>query len=81
MAGDPEQVAYLGVMSVQPGRRSGGIGSALAAQLHRAADEAGIKTTVLHYAAMNPLSGPFWHRCGYRPLWTTWETRPHGTLR
>ena len=41
VAGDPEQVAYLGVMSVQPGRRSGGIGSALAAHLHRAADEAG----------------------------------------
>jgi hypothetical protein len=24
---------------------------------------------------------PFWHRMGYRPLWTTWETRPAATLR
>lgn len=81
VAGDPDEVAYLGVMSVQPGRRGGGIGSALAAHLHRAVDEAGIRTTVLHHSPMNPLSTPFWHRCGYRPLWTTWEARPHSALR
>ena len=32
--------------------------------------------TLLHYEQVNPLSGPFWHQQGYRPLWTTWEARP-----
>jgi hypothetical protein len=32
--------------------------------------------TTLHYATMNPLSGPFWHRWGYRSLWTLWTRRP-----
>jgi hypothetical protein len=29
--------------------------------------------TLLHYAALNPLSAPFWHRSGYRPLSTRWK--------
>ena len=37
--------------------------------------------TLLHYSQMNPLSAPFWHRMGYRPLWTTWEARPAASLR
>jgi len=35
----------------------------------------------LHYAQVNPLSGPFWNRMGYRPLWTSWEARPAAALR
>jgi hypothetical protein len=27
------------------------------------------------------LSTPFWHRWNYRPLWTSWQARPHSTLR
>jgi hypothetical protein len=23
---------------------------------------------------------PFWHRCGYHPLWTMWHARPASTL-
>jgi len=30
---------------------------------------------------VNPLSAPFWHRMGYRPLWFTWEARPAAALR
>jgi len=41
----------------------------------------GIDVTLLHYSQMNPLSAPFWHRMGYRPLWTTWEARPAAALR
>ena len=27
------------------------------------------------------LSAPFWHRMGYRPLWSTWEARPASAIR
>ena len=37
--------------------------------------------TLLHYAQASPVSGPFWHRQGYRPLWTTWPARPAAALR
>jgi GNAT superfamily N-acetyltransferase len=80
-AGDRSRTAYLGCMSVQAGRRSGGIGAALAAHVHGHLDAAGVQLTLLHYAALNPLSAPFWARCGYRPLWTTWEAIPHTALR
>ena len=68
-------------MSVGTGLRSGGIGAALATHVHGHLDAAGVQRTLLHYAAMNPLSAPFWSRCGYRPLWTTWEAIPHTALR
>jgi GNAT superfamily N-acetyltransferase len=74
-------VAYLGAMGVVPDRRSAGIGAALVARAHAALDDAGVTVTLLHYGALNPLSGPFWHRCGYRPLWTIWEAYPASTLR
>jgi GNAT superfamily N-acetyltransferase len=74
-------VAYVNCMSVRPGRRGQGIGTRLAAHVHDAMDRAGISVTLLHYAALNPLSAPFWHRCGYRPLWTAWEVRPHTAIR
>lgn len=32
------------------------------------------------YAGANPLSAPFWHRCGYRPLWTSGPVRPAARL-
>ena len=50
-------------------------------ELHQAADESGVAVTLLHYEQVNPLSGPFWHQQGYRPLWTSWEARPASTLR
>jgi len=81
VGGDKTRVAYIGCLSVAPGGRGGGIGAALVGHVHRELDAAGIQTTVLHYAALNPLSVPFWSRCGYRPLWTGWEVRPHTELR
>jgi GNAT superfamily N-acetyltransferase len=80
MAG-PDPVAYLELMYVPPGERGQGVASALVEQLHREADAAGVAVTLLHYEQVNPLSGPFWHRQGYRPLWTSWEARPARTLR
>jgi GNAT superfamily N-acetyltransferase len=74
-------VAYLELMEVRPGQRGQGVAAALAAQLHRAADESGVAVTLLHYEQVNPVSGPFWNQQGYRPLWTSWEARPAGTLR
>lgn len=69
-------VAYLSCLVVTAGRRGGGAGAALVRQAHAALDAAGAGITLLHYAALNPLSGPYWHRCGYRPLWTIWHARP-----
>jgi GNAT superfamily N-acetyltransferase len=71
-----DPVAYLTCLVVAPGRRGGGLGAALVRQAHDALDRAGIDLTLLHYAALNPLSAPFWHRCGYRPLWTVWHAHP-----
>jgi GNAT superfamily N-acetyltransferase len=77
----PRPVAYLGQMFVVPGERGRGVASALAERLHSEIDAAGVAVTLLHYELLNPLSGPFWSRQGYRPLWTTWEARPASALR
>ncbi|WP_309113133.1 GNAT family N-acetyltransferase [Saccharothrix sp.] len=71
-------VAYVGCLVVGGENRGGGVGAALVATAHAALDAAGVGVTLLHYYAMNPLSAPFWHRCGYRPLWTEWSRRPAG---
>ena len=77
----PGATAYLQTMFVRPDERSGGTGTALVRQVHSELDARGIDLTLLHYAQVNPLSAPFWHRMGYRPLWSTWEARPASTLR
>ena len=77
----PGRTAYLQTMFIQPDERGGGTGAALAQHVHDALDARGIDLTLLHYAQVNPLSAPFWHQMGYRPLWTTWEARPASTLR
>jgi GNAT superfamily N-acetyltransferase len=77
----PGATAYLQTMFVTPGERSGGIGAALVRHVHDELDARGIDLTLLHYAQVNPLSAPFWHRMGYRPLWSTWEARPASALR
>jgi GNAT superfamily N-acetyltransferase len=73
--------AYLMFGFVLPAERASGIGAALAARLHRDIEAAGVAVTLLHYEQTNPLSVPFWSEQGYRPLWTSWETRPAGSLR
>ena len=64
--------AYLTCGVVAASERGGGVGTALARHVHAELDAVGIGATLLHYAAANPLSGPFWSRCGYRPLVTAW---------
>jgi GNAT superfamily N-acetyltransferase len=75
-----QSVAYLAEMSVLPGSRGAGVGTALVEYLHRDLDVAGATVTLLHHAQLNPLSAPFWSRMGYRPLWTSWEVRPASRL-
>jgi GNAT superfamily N-acetyltransferase len=77
----PGTTAYLQTMFVGPDVRGGGLGAALVKHAHAQVDARGISTILLHYAQLNPLSVPFWHRMGYRPLWTGWETRPASALR
>ena len=77
----PGVTVYLQTMFVRPGERGSGVGAALVRHVHGVLDARGVQTTLLHYALMNPLSGPFWSRMGYRPLWTGWEVRPAASLR
>lgn len=73
--------AYLQTMYVDAAERGTGIGSALVRTLHAELDASGVAVTLLHHSQVNPLSGPFWNRMGYRPLWTSWEARPTSAMR
>jgi GNAT superfamily N-acetyltransferase len=77
----PGRTAYLPSMFISPDERGTGTGAKLVTHVHHALDARGIDLTLLHYAQLNPLSGPFWHRMGYRPLWSTWAALPASTLR
>jgi GNAT superfamily N-acetyltransferase len=77
----PGRTAYLASMFLSPEERGAGTGARLITSVHDALDARGIDLTLLHYAQLNPLSGPFWHRMGYRPLWSTWAALPASTLR
>jgi len=67
---------YFDTLSVTPEARHRGIGRALAAAAHRELILSGVRGTFLFYHPANPLSPVFWHRQGYRPLWTTWARQP-----
>ena len=73
--------AYVDLMYLQPEERGRGTGQALVDHLHQKASAAGVAVMLLHYQLLNPLSGPFWSRQGYRPLWNIWELRPARTIR
>ncbi len=73
-AGGP--LAYIQAMYLRPTVRGGGIGEAVVGFAHARAALAGYDRILLGYAALNPRSGPFWCRMGYRPLWTSWQRRP-----
>jgi GNAT superfamily N-acetyltransferase len=64
--------AYLGCAAVAAKHRGGGVGTVLVRRVHAELEGEGIAALLLHYTAVNPLSGPFWHRRGYRPLLTAW---------
>ncbi len=67
--------AYLAVLHVDPAARGLRVGSRLVAAAHLRAVAAGAQVVLLHHAATNPLSAPFWGRAGYRPLVTGWARR------
>lgn len=68
-----ERVCYLGFATVGSAHRARGFGRALVEHaMHRAA-LAGAEAVLLHHAAASPLSSTFWHRQGFRPLWSTWR--------
>jgi GNAT superfamily N-acetyltransferase len=73
--------AYLQTMFVDEEERGTGVGAAMVRNLHTRLDADGVAVTLLHHSQVNPLSGPFWNRMGYRPLWTSWEARPASALR
>lgn len=71
-----EPAAYVDNLLVASGHRGSGVGMAMMRHVQAVLERSGAAATLLHYAALNPLSGPFWHRWGYRPLWTGWVRRP-----
>jgi len=69
-------VAYIQAMYLRPEVRGSGLGEAIVDFGHGRLEAVGYERILLNYAALNPRSGPFWCRMGYRPLWTTWQRRP-----
>ncbi|PXY24797.1 N-acetyltransferase [Prauserella sp. PE36] len=72
--------ARVGTVSVAPEARGTGVGRTLMATAHRELLARGAHGTYLFYSPHNALSSVFWHRQGYRPLWTIWEVRPASAL-
>jgi GNAT superfamily N-acetyltransferase len=72
----PGRWGYVDTLSVAPAARGGGVGRALMAVAHRELLRHDVRGTFLFYHPPNPLSPVFWHRQGYRPLWTMWLRRP-----
>lgn len=70
------KVAYIQAMYLRTSARGGGLGEAVVDVIHDRLSAAGFSRILLSYAALNPRSGPFWTRMGYRPLWTNWQRRP-----
>lgn len=72
------QVTCLTVRSDRLGR---GIGQALSATARTFLDDLGVRRCVTWYSPLDPRASVFWHRQGYRPLWTTWQCAPASALR
>ncbi|RZQ63012.1 GNAT family N-acetyltransferase [Amycolatopsis suaedae] len=72
---------YVNTVGTTPDSRGTGVGRALMAAAHDHAAAGGATGCHLYYNPANPLAPAFWHRQGYRPLWTLWEVRPASALR
>lgn len=77
----PGTWAAVEAVSVAETARGTGVGRALMAAVHGELLGSAVHGTYLFYSPHNALSSVFWHRQGYRPVWTTWEVRPAGALR
>lgn len=72
---------YVNDVITVPRVRRRGIGQALMALAHSEFEHEGVFGSYLYYNPHNSLSTVFWHRQGYRPLWTMWEMRPASARR
>lgn len=77
----PGEWGYIGTLAVAAAARGRGIGRALTAVAHDELFSPAMRGTFVSYNPANPLSPVFWHRQGYRPLWTTWAVSPATALR
>ncbi|MEV6905734.1 GNAT family N-acetyltransferase [Amycolatopsis sp. NPDC051071] len=77
----PGDWGYIGTLAVTAAARGRGIGRALTAVAHDELFSPSLRGTFVSYNPANPLSPVFWHRQGYRPLWTTWAVSPATALR
>lgn len=69
-------VGYIQAMYLREEVRGAGIGESVVEFGHGRLEAAGVERILLAYASINPRSGPFWCRMGYRPLWFSWQRRP-----
>jgi GNAT superfamily N-acetyltransferase len=72
---------YVNNVAISLHVRGRGVGRALMSLAHNEFHRDGTTRTYLYYNPPNPLASVFWHRQGYRPLWTMWEIRPASALR
>lgn len=77
----PGEWGFLGTLAVTAAARGRGVGRALTAVVHDELFAPSLRGTFVSYNPANPLSPVFWHRQGYRPLWTTWAVSPAIALR
>jgi GNAT superfamily N-acetyltransferase len=70
-----ERELYVQFTAVTRRLRAGGVGSALVGELDARARAAGAELLAVDFGALNPESGPFWLRQGFRPLTTMWRRR------
>ncbi|PXY19361.1 GNAT family N-acetyltransferase [Prauserella muralis] len=77
----PGRWGHIASTAVAPRLRGRGVGRTLVAAVHERLRQGGVRGSYLYYNPPNPLASVFWHRQGYRPLWTVWEARPASRLR
>ncbi|MFF7656552.1 GNAT family N-acetyltransferase [Streptomyces sp. NPDC007983] len=69
-------VAHLVGTAVRQEYRGLGVGTSMANHAHTELNAMGIGAAVGYHAMFNPISVPFWHRHGWRPLWHRWMRTP-----
>lgn len=77
----PGRWGGVGCVAVAPAARAHGVGRALLAAVHADYARDSVTGSFVCHDPLDPVSPVFWHRQGYRPLWTRWEVRPASRLR
>ncbi|MFF5308789.1 GNAT family N-acetyltransferase [Streptomyces massasporeus] len=66
---------YINSFGVAKTLRGKGVGTALADYIHQKVVEDGCTGSYLWFSAYNQQASSFWRRCGYAPVWTSFQRR------